>query len=147
MSYTFGMRMLSVAAAGCLLAVFPALAHHSFAAEYDANRPVTLNGVVKKFDWVNPHSWIIIDVQEANGIATWECETGAPSILRRRGWKPSTLKPGDEVTVSGYGAKDGSHTMNARVVKTADGRQILAGSAGPGAPPGEGAPPDKPEAK
>ncbi len=146
MKYTFGMRMLTVVAAGWFLAAVPAPAHHSFAAEYDANRPVTLKGVVKKFDWVNPHSWIILEVQDAKGTATWQCEAGAPSLLRRRGWKPSTLKPGDEVTVSGYGAKDGSHTMNTNMVKTADGQQILAGSSGPGAP-GDSAPPAKPEEK
>jgi hypothetical protein len=113
-----------------------ALGHHSFAAEYDANKPVTLKGKFSKMDWINPHSWVYIDVKNPNGVVeTWACETAPPNGLYRRGWRKSSLKEGDELTIEGFLAKDGSHTMNARSVVTADGKRMFAGSSNDGAPP------------
>lgn len=110
-------------------------AHHSFAAEYDANKPVTLKGTFQKMDWINPHSWIYVEVAGPDGkVETWACETGPPNGLYRQGWRRNSLKPGDAVTVEGYMAKDGSKTMNARSVVTAEGRRMFAGSSGDGAP-------------
>jgi hypothetical protein len=116
-----------------------ARAHHSFAAEYDANQPITIKGKVSKVDWVNPHSWIHIDVADATGnVTTWRCETAPPNGLFRRGWTRNSLPKGAEVTVEGFRAKDGSPTMNARSVTLADGRRMFAGSSNDGAPPREG---------
>ena len=103
-------------------------AHHSFAAEYDANKPVTLKGKVTKVDWVNPHSWVHIDVTDSDGkVTNWSCETAPPNTLYRQGWRRDSLKEGDEVTIDGFRAKDGSATMTARSVTLASGRRMLAG--------------------
>jgi hypothetical protein len=103
-------------------------AHHSFAAEYDANKPVTLKGMVTKVDWVNPHSWVHIDVTDSDGkVTNWSCETAPPNTLYRQGWRRDSLKEGDEVTIDGFRAKDGSATMTARSVTLASGRRMLAG--------------------
>jgi hypothetical protein len=107
-----------------------AFAHHSFAAEYDASKPITIKGKVTKFDWVNPHSWVRIDVTDADGkVTNWSAETAPPNILYRQGWRPTSLKEGDEVIIEGFRAKDSSATMTARTVTTADGKKLLAGSA------------------
>jgi len=112
-----------------------AWAHHSFAAEYDANRPVTLKGSFAKMDWVNPHSWVYLDVMNADGtMQRWACETAPPNGLYRRGWRKSSLKDGDIITVEGFLAKDGSKTVNARSVVTADGKRMFAGSSNDGGP-------------
>jgi hypothetical protein len=123
---------------GCGLIVTPSTlsAHHSFAAEYDANKKVTLKGKVTKVDWVNPHSWVHIDVTDADGkVTNWSCETAPPNILYRQGWRPNSLKEGDEVTIDGFAAKDATATMTATSVTLANGRRMLAGSNTDGAPP------------
>ena len=116
-------------------AVVPAFAHHSFAAEYDDKRPLTLRGNVTKVEWMNPHIWIYLDVKDESGNLThWQCEGGAPNGLIRQGWGKASLKDGDEVIIDGFHAKDGSSTCNARTVKLPDGRRLFAGSAEDGGP-------------
>ena len=115
--------------AGLLAATAPMLAHHSFAAEFDGAKPVSVKGTVTKVDWVNPHSWIYIDVKGDDGtVVNWGLETGPPNILYRAGWRKDSVKPGDVINVDGFAAKDGSHTMAARQVLTADGKKLFAGS-------------------
>jgi len=111
-------------------------AHHSFAAEFDFQKPVTLKGVVVQWEMINPHGWITIDVRAEDGkTARWMVETSNPNGLMRLGWTKRSLKPGDEILVEGYKAKDGSNTANAATVTLADGRKVFAGSSGtPGAP-------------
>jgi hypothetical protein len=92
-----------------LVAAMPLLAHHSFAAEYDDKKPVSLKGTVTKVEWANPHIWFYVDVKDAAGkVEHWQCEGGPPNMLVRQGWKKDSLKPGDEVSVEGFRAKDGS---------------------------------------
>ncbi len=122
-----------------MAASVPLLAHHSFAAEYDAAQPITVKGTVNHVDWVNPHSWVYVDVTGADGkVTTWRCETAPPNGLFRRGWTKNSLKIGEMVTVDGYRAKDNSTTMSARSVLMADGKRMFAGSTGDGAPAREG---------
>jgi len=112
------------------LAAVPALAHHSFAAEYDGQKPVTLTGTVTKVEWMNPHARFYIDVKDESGkVTNWELELGSPNGLMRRGWTRHSMKEGDVVTVNGSLAKDGSNLANARTVKLADGKSLFAGSA------------------
>jgi hypothetical protein len=114
---------------GLLLASMPALAHHSFAAEYDAAKPVTLKGTVTKVEWMNPHARFYIDVKDDAGkVTNWEFELGSPNGLMRSGWTRNSLKQGDTVTVSGSLAKDGSNLANARQVTLADGKRVFAAS-------------------
>jgi hypothetical protein len=114
----------------------PASAHHSFAAEFDASKTVKLTGTVTKLEWMNPHIWVYLDVKDDQGdVVHWQCEGGPPNTLTRNGWSPNSLKYGDQVTIDGALAKDGSKTCNARVVKLPDGRTVFAGSAGGDAPP------------
>ena len=118
-----------VAGLGLLAAGLPVRAHHSFAAEYDANQPVTLKGVVSKIEWTNPHARFYVDVKENSGnLTTWNLELASPNVLVRNGWTRNSLKIGDEITVQGSLAKDGSKMANARVVTLADGRRVFAGS-------------------
>ena len=130
------MNRLMTGALLALAAATPALAHHSFAAEFDANKPVTLQGAVTKLEWANPHIWIYIDVKDDKGVVQpWQCEGGPPNTLTRNGWSPNSLKVGDTITIDGALAKDGSKTCNARTVKLADGRSVFAGSSGGDNPP------------
>ena len=120
---------------GMLLAAVPLLAHHSFAAEFDANKPITLKGTITKMEWVNPHSWLHIDVKEPDGkVSSWALEFGSPNALYRRGWRNTMLPVGTEVTVTGFRSKDGSNTGNAADVVLPDGKKLFAGSSGSGAP-------------
>src|ERR1700689_1986272 len=113
---------VAVSLGGLLLLALPLLAHHSFAAEYDSTKPVTLKGTVTKFDWVNPHSRLFVDVKDDAGTVTaWEFETGNPTVMQRNGWKRDTLKPGDTVVVTGFRAKDGANIAAASSVSTTDG--------------------------
>jgi hypothetical protein len=106
------------------------MAHHSFTAEYDAAKPVTLTGTVTKVEWMNPHARFYIDVKDDSGTVTnWELELGSPNALMRLGWTRNSLKPGEQVSVEGSLAKDGSKLANARKVTLADGRKVFAGSA------------------
>lgn len=129
-------------AAGLLLGLTLALAsaqvqaHHSFAAQYDANKPVTLVGTVTKVEWTNPHARFYVDVKDEKGVVTnWNFELASPNVLRRNGWTRTSLNVGDEVTVEGALAKNGAKMANARVVTLAGGRKVFAGSSGGDAPP------------
>ena len=119
-----------IACAGMLATALPVFAHHSFAAEYDASKPVELHGTVTKMEWTNPHARIYLAVKDANGTVTeWNLELASPNVLSRNGWTRHSLKEGDVVTVSGARAKDGNTMANARTVVLADGRKVFAGSA------------------
>jgi|SRR5215469_450571 hypothetical protein len=131
-------KLLGLTAGLVLLvaATIPALAHHSFAAEFDSTKPVTLTGVVTKVEWMNPHTHFYIDVKDENGkVTNWDLETGSPNGLSRQGWTRNSLKVGDTITVNAFRAKDGASLASARQVTLADGRRVFAGSAddaGPG---------------
>jgi Family of unknown function (DUF6152) len=124
-----------LASLGLLVPAAPVFAHHSFAAEYDASKPVTLKGVVSKFEWTNPHARFYIDVKDDQGkVTTWNLELASPNVLARQGWSRHALKVGDEITVRGAMAKDGSNMANAREVTLPDGKRIFAGAASDGGP-------------
>jgi hypothetical protein len=119
----------------------PVLAHHSFAAEYDAHRPITLKGVVTKIEWTNPHSHFVIDVADDKGIpTTWKIELASPTVLVQNGWRAKSIRLGDTIVVEGALAKDNTTTANARLVTLADGRCLSAGSSGGDVPPGHDSP-------
>jgi Family of unknown function (DUF6152) len=119
------------AGAALLLTAVSAWAHHSFAAEYDAKKPVTLTGTVTKVEWMNPHIFFYVDVKDSEGkVTNWRGEGGNLSGLMRRGWRKDSLKVGDVVTVEGSLAKNGQPLMNARTVTLADGKKLFAGSSG-----------------
>ncbi len=128
---------LAVAGAGLLLAAVPVWGHHAFAAEFDAKKPVKLQGKVTKMEWINPHAWIHLDVKNADGSTTnWMVEGGTPNTLLRRGFTKDSLQAGTEIVVDGYQAKDGSNRANGRDVTFPDGRKLFIGNQSPN----EGAP-------
>ena len=120
---------------GLLLAAVPVVAHHSFAAEYDAQKPVKMTGTVTQMEWINPHAWIHIDVKKTDGkTEAWMIEAGAPNALLRRGFNKQSLLPGTVITVEGYQAKDGALRANGRDITYQDGKKLFVGSSGIGAP-------------
>jgi hypothetical protein len=129
--------VVAVAGAGLMgaMASTPVRAHHAFGAEFDARKPITLQGTVTKVEWVNPHAWIHIAVKQGDGTTEqWMIEGGPPNALLRRGFTKADLPPGAEVKVDGYQAKDGSKRANGRDLTFADGRSLFMGSSGTGAP-------------
>jgi hypothetical protein len=125
-------RMVIVAGLCCATL---ALAHHAFDAEFDAKQTITLQGIVTKFDFINPHGWIYLDGKDENGKAgLWAAETANVSSLLRRGWRKDSLKAGAEIIIEGSRAKDGSNTVSVRAVKLPDGRKLFSGTSPDGAP-------------
>lgn len=129
-------RTVCAAAAALLLATMRISAHHAFTAEYDENKLVTVSGTVTKFEWTNPHAWLYVEGKdESLKVTKWGFEMGSPNGLLHRGWKRTELNKGDQVTVEGYRAKDGSNVANARTVTMPDGRKLFGGfQTTPGAP-------------
>ena len=123
-------------AAIVLLAIaVPAIAHHAFAAEYDADQPVKLKGKITRFEWTNPHARFYIDVVDEKGVVSnWNLELASPNVLRRNGWTSKILQIGEEITVEGSRARDGSRMANARVVTLANGQRVFSGLQGEDAP-------------
>jgi hypothetical protein len=127
--------VVGVFGVGLLLTAVPLVAHHSFAAEYDAQKPVKMTGTVTQMEWINPHAWIHMDVKKQDGkMENWMVEAGAPNALLRRGFNKQSLLPGTVITVEGYQAKDGAMRANGRDITYLDGRKLFVGSSGTGAP-------------
>ncbi len=124
-----------IAIAGLLGAAVPTSAHHAFAAEFDANKEVSLRGTITRVEWINPHSWIHIEVKRPDGkVENWMIEAGPPGALVRRGWKKESVVRGTQVQVEGYQAKDGTNKANGREITLPDGQRLFMGSSGTGAP-------------
>lgn len=129
-------RKVGLVFAGSILAIVPVVAHHSFSAEFDANKPVKMTGVVTKIDWMNPHVWFYIDVKDdAGNVTNWGMEMGSPNGLMRNGWTRNSMKVGSVVTVEGSAAKNGSNNGNARVVQLTDSGQRLFAASSQGQTP------------
>ncbi len=133
-------RMIAVCTLSTLVVLaHPANAHHAFSTEFDATQPVRLEGTITRMEWINPHSWLHIDVVNEDGeTESWMIEAGPAGVLVRRGWNRNSIQAGTRVIVEGYQARDGSHRANGRDVTMPDGERLFAGSTGPGAPPEEG---------
>jgi hypothetical protein len=128
-------RCIVVGTLAVVVSATAAWAHHSFAAEFDAKQPVTLRGTVVKMEWINPHSWIHLDVKNEDGTVTrWMIEGGTPNTLVRRGFTRDSLKSGTEITVEGFRAKNGANRANGADLILPDGRRLFMGSSGTGAP-------------
>jgi hypothetical protein len=128
-------QIAMIAGAGVALSAVPAWAHHAFAAEFDAKKPVHLEGVVSKVELINPHSWIHVDVKGTDGAVTsWMVEAGSPNVLLRRGFTKATISPGTPVVVEGFQSKDGSMRANGRDITLPNGQKLFLGSQGTGAP-------------
>ena len=124
-----------LAGLGIVIAAVPVSAHHAFAAEFDASKPIKLRGTITKMEWINPHTWIHIDLKKANGgVERWMIEGGPPNALYRRGFTKDSLPLGIEILVEGFRAKDGSLRGNGRDLTFPDGRKLFLGSSGTGAP-------------
>ena len=124
-----------IAVACLLLAAVPVWAHHAFAAEFDANKPIKFRGTVTKMEWINPHAWIHIDVTDADGkVTNWMVECGSPNIMLRRGFTKESLEFGSVLTVDGYQAKNGSNRANGSSVTFRDGRRLFVGGSNPDIP-------------
>ena len=125
--------LILIAAAVVLLSPVPGMAHHAFAAEFDANKEVNLRGIVTKMDWINPHAWLYVDVKGTDGkVVNWMIELGPPNALIKRGWTKKSVPAGIEVVVVGYQAKDGAMRANGRDVTFANGAKLFAGSSANG---------------
>ncbi len=132
------MKTLLIAACALIAGAVSTGAHHSFAAEFDGDKPITLKGTIYRIDLVNPHSWLYVDVKNADGVSErWNVEMGAPNALIRRGVTKASVPVGAEVTVEGFRAKDGSRTVNGRTVTLADGRGLFTGSSYTGPAPSD----------
>lgn len=127
MKFRIAIAILVLAAAAA-----PVYAHHAFAAEYDANKPISIRGKLTRVEWVNPHGWIHLDVVDERGkVTNWAVETGSPNALLRRGLRKTDFQPGLEVVVNGYRAKNGTPTINGTSVKLPDGRNLFTGGSSP----------------
>jgi Family of unknown function (DUF6152) len=134
----FGAAVAALSGALLFVTMIPAWAHHSFASEYDADMPAKLQGTVKKVEWINPHSWITIDVKSPDGtVQTWEIEAGAPNAMFRRGFNKDSLPLGTEIVVTGYLAKNGLHRINGRDLTLPDGRKLFMATSNPFEPDSE----------
>src|SRR5580693_10704889 len=134
-------QIAAIVGAGAMLLAVPAWAHHAFAAEFDAKKPVHLEGVVTKVELINPHAWIHVDAKNADGTVTsWMVEAGSPNVLLRRGFTKQSVAPGTQVVVEGYQSKDGSNRANGRDITLPNGQKLFLGSGNTGAPDDDKAP-------